>query len=235
MRAAAAARAVAWAAADGSCSQVSHYSSNSSSSSSSSSSCSRRHTEHRRLPGGREVRGYCGGCAGRNGGCGGGSALSRQEQGRRWALGECQSGHCGRQSTAGATALPWRPPSPCRAAGEVKSSKTYYGAYRGSGPCGRPWASSLGSDPKEAPPVGEYSPCCLPAYVWSWRRNPHTVGGSTFWSEQERRKRRFFPLTGPQAQARSCTLDRVDRLRARRRAPEPDSSKGRYVSMDSFS
>ena len=29
----------------------------------------------------------------------------------------CQSGHCGRQSTAGAAAPLWRPPSPCRAAG----------------------------------------------------------------------------------------------------------------------
>ena len=30
----------------------------------------------------------------------------------------CQSGHCGRQSTAGAAAPLGRPPSPCRAAGE---------------------------------------------------------------------------------------------------------------------
>ena len=39
-------------------------------------------------------------------------------------------------------------PRPAELREKITSSKTYCGAYRGSGPRGRPWASNLGSDPK---------------------------------------------------------------------------------------
>ena len=67
-----------------------------------------------------------------------------------------------------------------------------------------PGRATWAATPKEAPTGGESSACYLPACVIPAGGLCETGGSSTFWSEQERRKRSSPSFTGPCAQAKSA-------------------------------